>query len=120
MFKRLFQPKIIPQKRTATTRELIRREAKIGGQLFGPIPAGRERQFFCLDKHSWVWHEQWTDDGGQRQTLTTRYEVRRSGILKAQNDQPYHYVDPDEARNLIAAIRLYNQQVPRLVYGARS
>lgn len=117
MFKRLFQPKIVPLKGTVTTRELIRREAEVGGQLFGPVPAGRQRQFFCLDKHSWIWHEQWTDQNGVQQHLTTRYEVRRSGILKAQGEQPYHYVAADEARNLISAIRLYNQQVPRQVYG---
>jgi hypothetical protein len=30
-------------------RELIRAEAEIGGQLFGPIPKGHRRQFFCFD-----------------------------------------------------------------------
>ena len=117
MFKRLFSPRIIPKKQTATTRELIRREAAVGGKLFGPVPQGRNRQFFCLDKHSWVWHEEWKDDRGQHQSLTTRYEVRPSGILKAQGTQPYHYVNLEEARNLVAAIKLYNQQVPREVYG---
>jgi hypothetical protein len=117
MFKRLFQPRIIPKKRTATTRELIRREAAVGGQLFGAVPAGHSRQFFCLDKHSWVWHEQWTDERGQTRHLTTRYEVRPGGILKAQGDQPYHYVELDEARNLVEAIELYAQHIPRQVYG---
>jgi len=117
MIKRLFKSRIVPKKRTATTRELIRREATVGGQLFGPVPAGYSRQFFCLDKHSWVWHERWTDDKGQPQHLTTRYEVRRSGILKAQDNQSYHYVELDEARNLVAAIELYNQHIPRQVYG---
>lgn len=109
--------RIIPRKRTATTRELIRREAAVGGKLFGPIPTGHRRQFFCLDEHSWVWHESWRDDNGQFQHLTTRYEVRPSGVLKTQGNQPYHYVDAEEANNLIEAMRLYGQIVPREVYG---
>lgn len=117
MFKRFFRPRIIPKKQTATLRELIRREAAIGGTLFGPVPVGHSRQFFCLDKHSWVWYEAWKDDQGKLQHMTTRYEVRPSGILKAQGEQPYHYVNLDEARNLVTAIKLYNQQVPREVYG---
>jgi hypothetical protein len=116
MFRRLFRPRIIPKKHTATLRELIRREAKVGGTLFGPTPAGRTRQFFCLDKHSWVWHEAWQDNGRYRH-MTTRYEVRPTGILKAQDNQPYHYVNLEEARNLVAAIKLYNLRVPREVYG---
>lgn len=117
MFKRLFKTKTIPEPRTVTTRELLRREAEVGGQLFGPVPPGHSRQFFCLDKHSWIWHEQWTDELGQTRHLTTRYEVRGSGILKAQGDQPYHYTALDEAKNLVAAIKLYNRQVPAQVYG---
>lgn len=117
MLKRLFRSKrIIPRKQTATTRELIRREAAVGGRLFGPVPAGHTRQFFCLDEHSWVWHEEWIDENGQHQSITTRYEVRPSGILKTQGNQPYHYVDLDEANNLIEAMKLYGQIVPREVY----
>jgi len=103
---------------TTTRRDLIRREAIIGGQLFGPVPSGHSRQFFCLDKHCWVWHEEWIDQRtGQRQTLTTRYEIRPTGILKAQGDQAYHYVEPEEQSNLLAAIKLYYTQVMKRVYG---
>ncbi|HEX9594873.1 MAG TPA: hypothetical protein VF996_01985 [Candidatus Saccharimonadales bacterium] len=103
---------------TATRRELIRREAVIGGQLFGPVPSGHLRQFFCLDKHCWVWHEEWIDQKtGQRQVLTTRYEIRDTGILKAQGDQAYHFLEPEEAKNLSDAIKLYYQQVMKQVYG---
>jgi len=121
MFKHLFRSRrIIPRKRTATTRQLIRREAAVGGKLFGPIPTGHSRQFFCLDEHSWVWHESWKDEDGQLQNLTTRYEVRPSGILKTQGNQPYHYVGFEEANNLIEAMHLYGEIVPRQVYGVGS
>ena len=103
---------------TATRRELIRREAAIGGQLFGPVPSGHIRQFFCLDKHCWVWHEEWIDQKtGKRQSLTTRYEIRSTGVLKAQGDQAYHFVEPQEQQNLLEAIGLYYQQVMKRVYG---
>lgn len=91
-------------------RELIRREAEIGGRLFGPVPKGHHRQFFCLDQHTWVWYEEWIKDG-KRQTVTTRYEVRPSGILKAQDGQGYRRLSGAEARNLYRATELYRQQV---------
>lgn len=121
MFKNLFKTKADDgpvRPGTATKRELIRREALIGGQLFGPVPDGHIRQFFCLDKHCWVWHEEWTDRRtGQRQSLTTRYEIRSTGILKAQGDQPYHFVEAEEQRNLLDAIKLYYPQVMKRIYG---
>jgi hypothetical protein len=90
--------------------ELIRYEAQIGGQLFGALPKGHRREFFCLDEHTWVWHEEWTDENGKRQVVTTRYDVRPSGILKAQGSQ-YQPLSTQETINLYQAIELYEQQV---------
>jgi hypothetical protein len=98
-------------------RELIRREAKIGGQLFGPVEPDRRREFFCLDEHTWVWHEEWTDKlNGQRRMVTTRYDVRPNGVLKAQDGQGYRYLTLDEARNLHQAVKLYGQRVKAELY----
>lgn len=96
-------------------RNLIRREAKIGGQLFGTIPKGHRREFFCLDERTWVWHEEWVEHG-QRQSKTTRYDVRPNGILKAQDGQPYQLVTPEEIRNLYQAAMLYEQRVNSQLY----
>jgi hypothetical protein len=90
--------------------ELIRREAEIGGQLFGPVPKGRQRQFFCLDEHTWVWHESWLENGRQS-SVTTRYEVRPNGVLKIQDGQGYQRLSRAEARNLYQATELYRQRV---------
>lgn len=98
-------------------RDLIRREAAIGGELFGHIAAGRTREFFCLDKNTWIWHEEWTDAAGKRQSKTTRYDVRPDMILKAQNNGTYHQVEGAEARNLIKAAQLYHDRVLHEVYG---
>ena len=99
------------QRRTQAYNDLIRREAKIGGNLFGSIPAGHQREFFCLDEHTWVWHEQWTDAQGKVQAITTRYEVRPDGVLKIQNDQLYQSLTREEATNLYKAVELYSQRV---------
>ncbi len=98
-------------------RDLIRREAKIGGQLFGDVAANARREFFCLDEHTWVWHEEWTDaQNGQRRVVTTRYDVRPNGILKAQDGHAYRYLDATEARNFARAVQLYKQRVGTEIY----
>ena len=99
------------QRRYKAYNDLIRHEAKIGGNMFGPIPAGHQREFFCLDEHAWVWHEQWTDAQGKVQAITTRYEVRPDGVLKIQNDQLYQSLTSEEATNLYKAVELYSQRV---------
>jgi hypothetical protein len=96
-------------------KNLIRHEARIGGQLFGPVPKGGRREFFCLDRHTWVWHEEWVDKNGQLQTKTTRYDVRPNGILKSQNGQ-YQPVEKDEADRLIQAAELYEKRVRTEIY----
>lgn len=92
-------------------RNLIRREAKIGGELFGPIPKGHRRDFFCLDRHTWVWYEEWKDADGKRRSQTTRYDVRPSGVVKVQDGHPSQYVSLEEGRRLYKAVQLYSQRV---------
>ena len=78
-FPRLFTgilSKNVEQRRVTAYREAIREEAKVGGQVFGAIPQGVRREFFCLDEHTWVWHEEWDDETGKHQVRTTRYDVR--------------------------------------------
>jgi hypothetical protein len=108
-------PKILPrseeQRRADAYRNVLRYEAKLGGRLFGPVPAGHRREFFCLDKHTWIWHEEWTDSQGKHRAVTTRYDVRPNGILKSQGNQSYQRVAGDELRNLVQAAELYSGRV---------
>ncbi len=97
-------------------RSLIRREAKIGGELFGPIPEGHRREFFCLDEHTWVWHEEWLDQDGKRQIRTTRYDIRPNGILKAQDGQNYQQVNDSEALRFREAVITYNKRIRSELY----
>ena len=91
--------------------EAIREEAKVGGRVFGPVPEGVRREFFCLDERTWVWHEEWKDADGKKQIRTTRYDVRPHGIFKAQNGQPYQPITREEARNFLAATKRYNEMI---------
>lgn len=102
-------PKDAAAARADAYREAIREEAKIGGRLFGPIPEGVRREFFCLDEHTWVWHEEWTGDNNVRHARTTRYDVRPHGILKAQDGQPYQPLNTEEATRLVNAMHRYNE-----------
>lgn len=92
-------------------RALIHHEAKIGSELFGPIPAGHRREFFCLDDRTWVWHEEWTDAKNVRRAVTTRYDVRPDKILKSQGNMSYQALSASEERNFFQAVRLYGERV---------
>jgi hypothetical protein len=107
------------ERRAELYRNLIRHEAKIGGQLFGPVPAGGRREFFCLDEHTWVWHEEWTDSNGQIRAKTTRYDLRPDGtVIKAQDGQPHKAVSDQEAIRLYQAMCEYERRVNTELYGA--
>ncbi len=95
---------------------LMRREARIGGELFGPIPEGGRREFFCLDEYTWIWHEEWTDSNGKYRIRTTRYEVRTGGIVKAQDGQPYQLLSKEEATHLADAVIAYEKRVLKELY----
>lgn len=99
------------KKQAEYRKHLIRQMAKIGGQLFGPIPEGHRREFFCLDKHTWVWHEEWNDATGKRQIMTTRYDVRPNSVLKSQGSKHYQSLTSEELRNLHKAMVLYQEQM---------
>lgn len=117
--KFLYASKIVktPEERfEKLQRDLIRHEAKIGGQLFGPVPEGGRREFFCLDEHTWIWHEEWLDAKGNNQTRTTRYEVRPNGILKAQDGKAYQPVSDQETLRIRDAVRVYRRRVMAEIY----
>ncbi len=103
------------ERRNELYQKLIRHEAQIGGQVFGPIPKGHRREFFCLDETTWVWHEEWVDHQGTNQVMNTRYDVRPNGIFKVQNGQ-YRSVSKTEAKRLIDAAQIYRKRVKAEMY----
>jgi len=98
-------------------RDLLRMESAIGRDLFGPIPAGHQREFFCLDARTWIWYERWLDPQTRKQQeQTTRYEVHSNGIIKIQEGQPYIVLEGQELENLKTAVQIYHERVMRDIY----
>lgn len=91
-------------------KDLLHYLARMGGELFGAIPKDHRREFFCLDEHTWVWHEEWNDEQGERHIVTTRYDIRPGGILKSQGGRHYQALTAEEMTNLRLAMRLYSQR----------
>ena len=109
-------PKNRPLKKL-TERELIQLESEIGRNLFGPIPSGHRREFFCLDEKTWIWYEEFKDQKtGKKKTATTRYELKGDKVLKAQEGARYSYIEGDELKNLLTAIGMYYEKVARNIY----
>lgn len=109
-------PKNRPFKKL-TERELLQLESEIGSKLFGDVPVGHRREFFCLDAKTWIWYEEWKDPKtGKLSTTTTRYEVHQKGILKVQEGARYSFIEGEELRNLVAATSMYYERVVREVY----
>jgi hypothetical protein len=112
----LKMPKNRPLKKF-TERELLQLESEVGSKLFGEIPAGHRREFFCLDEHTWIWYEEWIDPKTKKsQQATTRYEIHDNGILKVQEGARYSFLEGEELNNLVLAIKMYYEQVARGVY----
>ena len=109
----------MPKKRPLmglTERELLTLESEIGAKLFGAVPAGHRREFFYLDNHTWIWHEEWLDASKKLATSTVRYEINEHGVLKVQEGARYSYLEGEELQNFGIAIRMYSEQVAREVY----
>lgn len=108
-------PSITPKNQPYTERELIEMESKIGAKLFGPVPAGHRREFFCLDDTSWIWYEEWLQDGKLQKT-TVRYEIQAAGVLKVQQGARYSYLEGAELKNFISAVQAYHDTVLPVMY----
>lgn len=99
-----------------TDRELLREESKIGATLFGPIPEGRQREFFCLDESTWIWHEEWRDEKGVERQTTIRYEVHPNGIMKISDGPRYQFIEGAELENFAQATSLYYEETAKKIY----
>lgn len=99
-----------------TERDLIKLESEIGSRLFGPVPSGHRREFFCLDDRTWIWHEEWHDEKRKLQISTVRYEINEHGVLKVQEGARYSYLEGEELQNFALSVRLYYEQVARQIY----
>ncbi len=96
--------------------DLINAESALGRTLFGPIPAGHEREFFAAKRNVWIWYESWSDMTGAVQEMTIRYEVRPAGVFKRTNAGAYEKVEGMELDNFRQAARSYLTLVKSKLY----
>ena len=95
-------------RRQAVERNLINAESAVGRTIFGEVQPGHSREFFCLKKNVWIWHE----DG-----ITTRYEVRKDGVYKRTEHEAYfHKIEGEELKNFIDATKAYVRLIKQSVY----
>lgn len=104
---------ITPLGRDARLRDLMRRESQIGGKLFGVVPKGHSRHFFCLDERTWVWSERSDKADSMQQVL---YEFQSRGVLKTVDGVAVGFTKAGELARVLEAIHLYQQQVSSEIY----
>lgn len=95
--------------------EYINAESAYGRTLFGPIPAGHQREFFRDKKNIWIWHENWVEFD-QKREITIRYEVRPDGVYKKPLGHGYTRIDGEELENFRKALRAYLQLIKQNLY----
>lgn len=108
---------IAPKKNLRTLEDKINAESELGRTIFGPIPAGHQREFFEHKKNVWVWHESWRELG-QPKEVTLRYEVRPNGVFKTMNNGHYAKLEGAELANFRTAARSYLQLIKTNLYTA--
>ena len=102
-------------RRTKTLEDKINAESELGRTIFGPIPAGHQREFFEHKKNLWIWHESWFDSGVHHE-ITLRYEVRPDGVFKKMNNSPYYKLKGAELQNFLSATRKYLELIKTNLY----
>lgn len=98
-----------------THAELLNAESQFGRTLFGPIPAGHQREFFHDRDNVWIWHEGWSAQGMDYR-LTVRYEVRPNGVFKKIAAGKYVRLLDDELENFRRAAHAYLYLIKHNLY----
>ena len=96
--------------------DLMDLESKWGGTIFGPVPAGRQREFFEHKKNVWIWYESWLDAAGVQQDMMIRYEVRPAGVFKRARGQKYEKLSGAELDNFRTAAKNYLKLIKAKLY----
>lgn len=116
IFTQFFKTNDPQQRRAQIEQDLIRRETAVAKDIFGALPAGHRREFFCLDESTWIWYEEWIDDSGTRRQVTTRYLIRPNEVLKSQNGGEYYRLTTAEFKNFKAAAERYYETIKMHLY----
>lgn len=113
--------KISPRTRQKLEKQLIQTESQIGGAIFGQVPAGVKRDFFCIDERTWVWSDSWTEQDGTIGGFQIKYELQDGEkVLKFVDGQARGYIKGQELDNLLTAINTYHDRVLSQLYNQPS
>ena len=99
-----------------TEDDLINAESKLGGTLFGPIPAGHRREFFRYRHNVWVYHESWVQAGRKMESTITN-KVRENGVFKCPLGGEYVKITDAELANFRKATTEYLKLIKKNLYG---
>ena len=122
--KRSVSPKIyalLPKRFDGTLsipKRQIKKEAYLGGRIFGNLQRHQQREFFCLDPKTWIWHESWRDkETKKQQAFMLRYDITSDQIYKRKDDDNRpHLLGQQESLNLQTAIAVYQTEVLAKLY----
>lgn len=99
------------QRRIQACRDQIRQEAAVGIALFGEQPDTIRRELICMNRRTWLCHEEWLDEHKVWHRSTIRYDVLPNGVYKLQAGQPYQQLSRDEMLRFQTATLAYISQV---------
>lgn len=115
--KLLMFPKEQYAKHSSAYNDLINAESALGRTIFGPIPAGHQREFFELKKNYWIWHESWLINSGRdHDEITIIYNVRPEGVFKKHLRGRYEKLEGDELNNFCNAVYTYFNLIKTKLY----
>lgn len=96
--------------------DLVNAESAFGRTIFGPVPAGHQREFFESRKNVWIWYESYMNTDGTMHEMTIRYEVRPDGVFKKIGNASYNKIEGSELENFRQAARTYLNLIKTNLY----
>lgn len=98
--------------RSEFRRMLLHEEARMGGQLFGPVPTGKVREFYQLTPTCWIWNEGGTSP--EKPVVTTRYEIEHDRVIKIQDNRHQRVLYGEELEHFYRAVKTYSNRAQEL------
>lgn len=99
-----------------TYEDLMNAESALGRTLFGPIPAGHQRDFFKNKDNVWIWRDSWVDQVKGPQEIMICYEVRPTGVYKKPLNGGYQKIEGEELDNFRKAAKNYLNLIKTQLY----
>ena len=87
---------------------ILKHEARLGAKIFSG-KAGVEREFYCLDENTWVWHEG---------PSTVFYKVNPASVYRSNDGVNYRAASRTEAKRLFEAAKIYQKIIQTKVYSS--